>query len=138
MDCKSEFTISLFGMMFFTGFAIGSLILPPISDKFGRKNYFVGCLIVALAAFIAMLLIIGHDEKYMYTYIVLMFIIGLQQGGRYTIGYCYMMEMAPANYHGMMGTMWGISETFVYMVDTLYFRYVSKQWRYVIIFAASE
>lgn len=74
----------------------------------------------------------------MYTFVALMFIIGLQQGGRYTIGYCYMMEMAPEDYHGMMGTMWCITETFVYMADTLYFWYICKQWHYIIIFAAFE
>ena len=40
MVCSGKFVVSLFGMMFFTGFAVSSMVLPTLSDKFGRKRIF--------------------------------------------------------------------------------------------------
>lgn len=138
MDCQSEFVISLFGMMFFSGFSIGCLFLPALGDKNGRKKYFLGCIFINLIIFVIMLLLPNHQEKYMYVLIILMFFDGLQSGGRMTIGYCYMVEFAPENYHGMIGTVWDISESVVYIILTLYYRYVCKDWHYIILFASVE
>jgi hypothetical protein len=55
-----------------------------------------------------------------------------------TIGYCYMSEFAPEKFHGMIGTVWDISESVVYIILTLYYRYVNKDWHYIIIFASIE
>ena len=39
--CASPFFISSFGIFFFAGMAIGALVLPALSDKNGRKKYFL-------------------------------------------------------------------------------------------------
>jgi MFS family permease len=43
--------------MFFTGFAIFSPILPSLSDKYGRKWFFVGCLTINIIVFTIILLL---------------------------------------------------------------------------------
>jgi MFS family permease len=72
--------------MFFTGFAIFSPILPALSDKYGRKWFFVGCLTINAIIFSVILLlpaginpaITQADEesnrKYVIVLIVLWFI----------------------------------------------------------------
>lgn len=71
----------------------------------------------------------------MYVIIVLMFVAGFLSGGRMTVGYCFMVEMAPEKYAGMMGTVWDVSESVVYIILTVYFRYINKNWHYIIAFA---
>ena len=44
--CASKLEISSFGMLFFSGFTIGSMILPQYGDIYGRKIPFYICLTV--------------------------------------------------------------------------------------------
>jgi len=55
MICTDPYVIGLFGSMFFTGMALCSPILPSLSDKYGRKWFFVGCLVVNAITFGIML-----------------------------------------------------------------------------------
>jgi MFS family permease len=41
LDCASETIIGSFGMLFFIGFSLGSLIVARLSDKYGRKRIFL-------------------------------------------------------------------------------------------------
>ena len=43
--CADHMVISSFGMLYFTGFAISSFFLPNMSDRNGRKWYFLGSLL---------------------------------------------------------------------------------------------
>jgi hypothetical protein len=43
--CADKFIISSFGMLYFAGFALGALFLPNMSDRYGRKNYYIGSLV---------------------------------------------------------------------------------------------
>ena len=45
MTCDSHYLISSFGMAMFAAWAVGSAFLPPISDKYGRKWFYVGCML---------------------------------------------------------------------------------------------
>jgi len=77
MDCQTPFVISLFGMMFFTGYSIGCLLIPPFADRNGRKIIFVACLCVEVVVFTTMFFLPGHDVKYMWVLVFLMFVLGL-------------------------------------------------------------
>jgi len=44
--CASSLTISSFASLFFMGFAFGSLFIPKLSDKYGRKKLFYICMLV--------------------------------------------------------------------------------------------
>ena len=145
--CTDSAIIGLFGTMFFTGFAIFSPILPSLSDKYGRKWFFVGCLTINILVFSTILLLPSginpattkadqdSNQKYMIVLIVLWFISGSQTAGRMAIGYNYFVEFAPVGAHDYMGTIWNISEGAIYIYITIYYRYVSKEWKPVFIFA---
>ena len=49
-----------------------------------------------------------------------------------------MIEMAPATHHSMMGTIWNMSEGFVFVILTLLFRFVSKDWRLSVTIGLEE
>lgn len=55
--CVDPYIIGLFGTMFFAGFALFSPILPSLSDKYGRKWYFTGCLTINFFVFTTILVI---------------------------------------------------------------------------------
>ena len=43
--CASKLMISSFGMSYFAGYAGGSLLLPTLSDKKGRKKFLAGAIL---------------------------------------------------------------------------------------------
>ena len=57
MECDGSLTISLFGMMFFAGWAVSSLIFPRISDRIGRKLMFSLSILVNIIVFTLMLVL---------------------------------------------------------------------------------
>ena len=59
-------------------------------------------------------------------------------GGRYTVGYVYMVEMAPQKYYHIIGTCWDVTESIVFIVTTLYYWFISKNWKYLITAACGE
>lgn len=44
-----------------------------------------------------------------------------------------MCEVAPASTHTAMGTTWNMLEGFVFIILTLYFRFISKEWRWSLV-----
>ena len=141
LECAGPFWISLFGVLFWAGFAIFSFILPPLSDKNGRKSLFLGCVITNFVIFIVLLFLpenkFDTDPWTVYTVLGLYCALGCQAGGLTSIGYNYFMELAPSSYMSMMGTVWNVSEGAIYMYLTIYYAYIAVDWRYTIMFASA-
>jgi len=49
-----------------------------------------------------------------------------------------MIEMAPKSYHSIMGSIWNLCEGFVFIILTVYFRYISKDWRWSLVIGLCE
>ena len=79
MQCAGKLVISMFGMMFFTGFAIGSVVFPPLADKHGRKKLYLLALLMNLSMFVVQLLLPGGKDNYdmVYVFIATFFVQGL-------------------------------------------------------------
>ena len=138
MECAGSVTISAFGMMFFAGFSIGSIIFPTLSDKKGRKKLFLASLIVNLSCFLLMLVLPGGKSNYnmIYIFITCFFLQGLQSGARTATGYVYFNEIAPVRYGEYMGSAWNVSEATVYIIITLYYWHISRYWKWLFIFGS--
>ena len=65
-----------------------------------------------------------------------MFIQGLQTAIIVTAGFCYFLELAPAKYKDSMGAFYNVTEGSIYIVLTIYYRFISDYWKYQIIFGA--
>ena len=89
-----------------------------------------------LANFIGLctLLVLPSSQWSLYVMMVAFLVLGLASSGRASIGYCYFVELAPKRYADMMGTWWNIAEAFVYILLTIYFAYISKNWFWTIAF----
>ena len=49
-----------------------------------------------------------------------------------------MCELAPQKSHTAMGTLWNMSEGAVFILLTLFFRFVSKEWRWSVAIGILE
>ena len=81
-------------MLFFSGWALSSLIIPPFADKYGRKKIYVGLLFFNILSLIGPIFLPKSNYDYVVLY-VFVFINGVLCGGRFPIGYTYMIEMLP-------------------------------------------
>ena len=63
-------------------------------------------------------------------YYVLMLANGCLQICRANGCYNLMCELAPAKSHTAMGTLWNMSEGGVFILLTLYYRFISKEWKW--------
>ena len=65
--------------------------------------------------------------------IFVMFCFGMTTSIRINVGYVYLMELVPENKQTLIGTCWNIGEAMVYMIGTIYFWKISKDWYFVVL-----
>jgi len=138
MDCTSHNIISLFGMLFFTGWAITSLIIPPLADIHGRKNIYVYLLCTNLFTYIVPMVLPGSSFEYVYIIIASFFINGLMAGGKTAVGYCYMLELLPEYKQTLFGTLWLIVDGSTFIFLTIYYRFISRNWFGTFVIGAAQ
>jgi MFS family permease len=64
-----------------------------------------------------------------------MFIFGLTSAGRTAIGYVYLMELCPKDYHSAIGTFWNCTEGMIYVFLTIYFSIFKGSWVWPTVFS---
>jgi len=128
--CSGKMVISGAPMSCFLGFAVGVLLLPSLSDRYGRKKYFLLCFLVQeLCIFPA--LFFPKSEVYMYVIIAMCFVFGIFLGGRAVIGYCMMLDFSPKKYHSYLGTGWNVADGLILIWETIYYSHISKDWKWL-------
>ena len=73
--------------MIFLGWTLAALLIPRISDLYGRKRVFLVNMLVQLAAIILMIFC-----KSFALMSVALFVIGVCSSARWTVSYVYLME----------------------------------------------
>ena len=127
MYCDSSLLIGAFGSAYFAGYSLGSIIIPPISDKKGRKYVFLACHFVqAITAII--LIVLPSAHSYIYVIIFLFLITGMTSGGLAPIGFIMMCDFAQKKHRFVLGTIKSFSEHTVYILLTVYFKHMDKDW----------
>lgn len=63
-----------------------------------------------------------------------MFLNGASSFGRASTGYNYFNEFLPKKNQSTVGTIWIVTEALVYIILTIYFRYINKNWYWSIFF----
>jgi hypothetical protein len=77
---------------------------------------------------IIILIMPAHKMLSVYIIYICMFINGVTSFGRASTGYNYFSEFVPKNNQSTVGTIWIVMEAVVYIMLTIYFRYISKNW----------
>ena len=70
--------------------------------------------------------------------IFVLFAFGMNTSLRVNVGYIYVMELMPTRCHTLVGTIWNIGEACIYLIGTLYFWKVSKDWDEVFLQTPSQ
>ena len=60
--------------------------------------------------------------------IVLVFLFGMLSSVRLNVGYIYLMEVLPKKAQTNVTSCWSVQEAAIYVVATIYFWKISKQW----------
>ena len=87
MECAEKSEFGLFGALFFAGFSLGSLFIPRLSDKFGRKPLIFLGLSMHLITGVKIMTETDKNMAYM-----LLFFQGLGSAGTWFVSYVWMSE----------------------------------------------
>lgn len=120
--------IGLFGSFFLLGVVIGCITLTRLGDIVGRKPIFMLGMVMQICITIAIVIISN-----MYIAYVLCFLEGISLTGKQYVGYSYLIENQPKNKQVIVGSLEFIAEGFVSFLVCMFFLWVSKDWRFLMI-----
>ena len=122
----------------FTGWAIGSLIVPQQADIRGRRKVLLTCLTFQIIFNSVIINVpkgpLGNEHRFYPIILALFFLQGFNITGITCIGYSYFQELVPSSHHNIMGTLWNVSEGLIYINLTLYYFLIDKHWLYPYLF----
>lgn len=126
--CATDYTMGLFGSMFFAGAFIGSFILPRLADLFGRRPIYLGglCLYASTA-------LCYPFSKSLYFNYILIFLGGISESARYYVGFVYLQELVPKYMQTYSGLMIFIVHAIAKILYDLSFYKISKDVVYICI-----
>ena len=125
-------------MAYYAGFALSNLIIPPLSDKRGRKNWYLGCQLVQTLSTLVIVCLPGNPaatDCAVPIIIAMFFVHGNTRSGTQLIGYCMMLDTAPESTHAWISGIWSFSEGAVYVSLTLYFRFIDKDTKWPLLWS---
>ncbi|TNV80292.1 hypothetical protein FGO68_gene6246 [Halteria grandinella] len=125
LTCTSKAKIGLIGSMYFAGITSSALIIPRLSDLYGRRIVYFVSMVGHLLAYFVMLVSQSLDLT-----LAMMLLFGFFSLGRASIGYIYMQELTPTKQQTVVGTLVQVGTGLVQILAAVYFAFISKQWQY--------
>ena len=127
MGCDKNFTIGLFGTIFFLGSMISSLFASSLSDYIGRATLIKVSMLIRNG--VILLPLIYANE---YLILVSLFLLGLLNSLHSTIPYILISEYVSRYEKDKYQTIMFIFESFSGLLSTLYF-YLFQNWKIFLI-----
>ena len=129
LQCAPKNEFGMFGSLFFAGVVVSSLIMPRLSDNYGRKKLSLFGTIGHFFFSIGILCSTSLNFS-----LAMTFMVGFSMGGRVLVGYCWLTEhMFVDSVKYVTATMFFFDSAGI-LVATIYFKFISKNWIY--LFAA--
>lgn len=107
------------------GVVISALIMPRMSDIYGRKKIAISG---SIGHFLASLVILSSHSLNLS--LTMTFILGFMMGGRVLVGYCWMTEHMNSKNVPKVTALMFLCDSIGIFVAALYFRFISKNWVY--------
>lgn len=104
LTCETHNNIGLLGTMLFLGWMTSSLVIPRLSDIYGRKKFFLGFHLLQVAALIALL-----NCTSIHSAMAMLFFLGFASVGRSPIVYIYLLELMTPEYQKLVGPIFASS-----------------------------
>ena len=108
--------IGLLGTMIFLGWMVSSMIVPGLSDIYGRKKFFVFFLIAQILSIFAL-----NSSSTLSQALLSLFCFGFSGVGRSPLAYIYMQEMLTPAYQKVAGPIFSISCAACLFIGTVLF-----------------
>ena len=130
--CQPDYMIGLIGSATFVGWALMTLVIPPMADKYGRRNIFLVTSLVAAIIMAAQLIL----AKNIYVTFVLMLLIGMTFPGNTSIAFVYMCEFLTPDQQVVFSTVCMFFDCTVFLQFTIYYWLVTNNYIWLTSFGA--
>jgi MFS family permease len=121
--CEPKWRIGLIGSLYFTGVVSTILLIPWLTDKFGRRWIVIICYTILIIAAIGLML--ASDITTLY---ILVFIIGATFGGRIIGGLNWLVEWQQARKKELVVFIKMMTVTAWIILMTAIFQFGTKHW----------
>ena len=121
--CEPDWKGALLGSAAFFGTLLTLPILPPLADKYGRKNIFVAGRIIELILYSILMV-----TKDWYVMLGVMLGFGMLATTRLTIGITFLVELFPKKHQTSVVSFLFTEWSLIYIMCTLFFWKLGKDW----------
>lgn len=121
--CAPQAELGLIGTAFFVGVIIAVFTVPTACDKYGRRVFFVGTIIVQLIAMIGMCFATTLTFA-----CFCVFLLGLSHPAKNIVALNYCLEHLPQNVQPTVVNCVLLLETFIIIPITACYFYVDRSW----------
>ena len=128
--CDSHTQFGMIGSAYFSGYTLSCLFVPRLADLYGRRLPFLVSSWFQLFIFIG----IFFSNSYLFT-VALILVFGFCGAGRSVVGYLYLLELVPSDWKTLVGTSLHSCNSLTFIMSALYFWFISKDWRWIILFS---
>ena len=122
ITCLPNSEIGMIGSLFFFGLAISSALIPPISDKYGRKWNFYICFVIQTVCYI----LLFQSKSFNFTKL-LYFIIGICAGSFISVCPTYMNEFLPTQNQNLITSLLNSADALIIVIHAIYYQ-INNDW----------
>jgi len=121
--------VGFLGSVYFIGYLLTLLWVPRYADRIGRKVMFTWGMVVMVILYTVLMF-----TRHFYVMLFTIFLFGCMASVRQIIGWVYFMELLPKQNQTSSAVIFTIIDGTTYLLVTIYFWLISKQWVYIISF----
>ena len=118
LQCATGSQIGLIGTIYFIGLTLGSLFLPPLADRYGRKKFILLSNLLHLVAVSGLLLAQSLAALYIF-----FFILGLKSPAAQHLSYVYIAEVVRKDKRALYSTLALLGDCSTVMALPFYYFY---------------
>lgn len=122
--CRPKKDVGFIGSCFFIGIICTMFWFPVLSDRIGRTTL----ILVSLATQMVSYVVLFKTDN-LYVGYVCLILMGTTFPGKHVVLYNYSLEVLPKKYHQQMIAMVAFCETFIVVVISFSYQYLSKRWQ---------
>lgn len=121
--CAPGWQIGLIGSLFLVGIVVGCSFVTRLGDVYGRRPVYASGMFTNFLSVIIIVITMKAPIT-----ITCMFLLGMSITARYYVGYTYNLEYQPKYMHVTVSIIQFSAESIVYILNIVYFRYISNDW----------
>lgn len=126
----SHTSFGMIGSAYFAGYSLSCLLVPRLADLYGRRLPLIASSLFQFLIYFG----IFFSNSYLFT-VALILVFGFCGAGRSVVGYLYLLELVPGDWKTLAGTSLHSMNSMTFIISAIYFWFISKDWRWIILSA---